>query len=242
MLVEENIMDSSAAPGISGAAPNEKNKMSFKGKLGMKDEHAGEKIKDTADGAGVVGSIIALILGLFIWDNVPGLMGFVVGFVLAGAGIAASCVLVSLLYSYGDMINNSIEQTKILKRLEAKKIEGIPQSDDSDKLQQPEQAAEAIDQKAAADLDQAETAFVDNESSVVETNADEIEKIKLDLPSEAYDYDKSKRIARFEERSKWGVICPVCGKLQTADDDTCFRCSCVFIFNDERTDRKGRSA
>jgi hypothetical protein len=241
MLVEANIMDSPAAPGIPGAASDGKKEMSFKGKFVIKNENTGEKIKDTADRAGVISSISTLILGLYICDNVPGLMGFVVGFVLAGAGIAASSVLVSLLYSYGDMISNSIEQTKILKRLEAKKIESIPQSDVSGKLQQPEQAAETIDQNAATDLDQAETAFFDNESSAVEMNADEINKNKLDLPSEAYDYDKSKRIAHFEERSRWGVICPVCGKLQTADDDTCFRCSCVFIFNDERTNRKGRS-
>lgn len=205
-----------------------------------KDEYAGEKIKNTADKAGVIGAIVALILGFYIWYNVPEPMGFIVGFVLASAGIAASCVLVSLLYSYGDIISKPVEQTKIIE-LEPEKTTEIPQPDDSGAQQQPAPEAAAIDQNAPTVPGQAETVFVDTESSTAEAAAVEIKKKKSDVPSQAYEYDQSKRIAHFKERSRYGVICPVCRKLQTQDNDICFRCSCEFIFSDERTGRKGRT-
>lgn len=238
--MEGNKTDEAAGVNNPERVQHEKTAKGFTDRLGIKDENAGQNIKDTADKMGVVGSIGALIMGFLVWTRSDDLLGFLIGFVIAVVGIYASFVLVSLLYSYSDMINISVEQSKILKRLEARSEYLTLEDPDEQQFPAEEQIANepaASDMQMPSETDQDDA---DEEQNDIATNAG----IKNDLerPSEAVSYDKMKRVAHYSERADSGIICPVCLKWQTAENDICFYCRCQFIFDDEQPVTDGRTA
>lgn len=206
------------------------------------DVHAGQKIKDTADKVGVIGSISALLIGFLIWCRADDLPGFLIGLVLAAAGIFASFVIMSLLYSYGDMVSISIEQSVILKSLEARKTDELNKAS-TELLRPAEKSVSEAD--TAADIDQTAQAVAardkDTEASKI-SNPAETKKKDPEEPLEAVFVDRTQRVAHFTEHSASGVVCPICGKLQMSDTDVCFRCSCKFVFEHEQPVGKGKTA
>lgn len=207
--------------------------------LVMTDENAGQKIKDTADRVGVFGSIGALILGFVIWNHT----GFLMGFLFASVCTVASWALYCLFYSYGDAVCIAIEQAKVLKKLEAEKKNSVlpaaqqPLGSDTETIDVVDEDGAELVEPQEADQDVAEELL-----NAVEDKRAETESMTTDLPVVAYAYDQMKRTARFTERSRFGAICPVCGKWQTTKDDICFHCSCIFHFDDERRDASRRTA
>lgn len=210
------------------------------------DEKAGQRIKDLADKVGVFGSSGAIILGLFVWDN----LGFLTGFLFTVIVILAACAISSLLFSYGEAVSIAYEQSVILTKLEAERtveppVANTPEIDRQPEERQPEDSeAEAAVPEAAGVVQEPPDISLDSsgdEPEAAEAPVKEKE-VKPKLPSEAYEYDKVKRIAYYAERSRFGVVCPVCGKWQTPENDTCFRCSCKFCYDDDVQDRKNRTA
>ncbi len=174
---------------------------------------------------GIFGTIGSLLLGVLMWSQLSGLSGFLIGLVIAGAGVLPPVFFVSLLYNYGDMITVSIEQAKALKRLEAERPKETPGT------VKPETAQPELAQANLAVESEQETDSINEieEEGIipVEEHVVEGEKINQDLPLQAYEVDRVKRIAHFTRRSEEGVICPVCFKWQMPEDDKCFRCSLV---------------
>jgi hypothetical protein len=230
--MEAKRMGNPTAAEIAGTA-EKKNAKSFES---AGDEYAGEKIKDTADKVGMIGSVGALILGLYVWNNGKESLGFVFGLLIAGAGVLVSCLLVSLLYSYGDMLNETAEQTKILRRLAAKEcVEEVPVTG-AVRAQTNEAETGEVEPAGAADEALAEPDTIREEQIAAEADGAEPARGNPDVPLVAFEFDRVRRIARFKSRSKAGVICPVCYKWQKPDGDICYRCSCSFVFADERHD------
>lgn len=214
-------------------------------KLSFKDEHAGEKVKNLADMAGFLGSVAALIFGFIIWFRANDIIGFLVGLMIAGGGIFVSYLSLLLLYSFGDMITNSIEQTKILKRLEEKKLtEQLQQSIkpvDEEELKQQEITAIIINQQKAAQTQQVpnfDEDFEDEEEiEVIESKADKRPKKNEKNPLTGVIDSRMRRVAHFAERSIYGIICPVCGRKQSSDQNNCYFCDCRFIYDKEQPDK-----
>jgi hypothetical protein len=206
-------------------------------KFGIKDEYAGEKIKDVADKAGASCSICALILGFLLWERSGDILGLLTGLLVAGGGIFASYILVSVMYSYGDMVRLTVEQTRLLKRLEARKLsELLDTAGSAQKLEQQKKELSAAESSGPAVQEQEEADTAPPSDSMKEDGTK-----KEAVPSEtAGSVDKLNRIARFAERPYTGIICPVCARRQAPDRDTCFYCGCSFVFDDEEGD--GRAA
>lgn len=206
------------------------------------DENAGQRIKDTADKVGVFGTIGAIAIGLIHCDK----LGFAIGFLSASILTLTICAFVSLLYSYGEMIKITLEQCKTLRKLEtAQKEEQQPPADEQDmgSLTDSEETAAGQAESAAEQLEStAAEEELSAEEPVVAEVRDIENKAEPELPLEAYEYDTAKRVAHFTMRTKSGVICPVCGKWQLPENDTCFRCSCEFLYDDESQDRNNRIA
>ena len=206
------------------------------------DENAGRRIKDAADKVGVFGTIGAIVIGLVHCDK----LGFTIGFLSASVLTLTTCAFVSLLYSYGDMIKITLEQGKILRNLEAEQNEEQPPPiDEQDAEPQPDSEETAAGQTDSAS-EEPESTAAEEELSAEEPVAAKARTMentaKPELPLEAYEYDKAKRVAHFTRRTKSGVICPVCGKWQMPENDTCFRCSCEFYYDGESRDRNNRIA
>lgn len=230
--------DSSETAVMQKLEQAEKKVRNFRDKLGIKDENAGEKIKDMADKAGVIGSLGALISGFYLWSRTDSLLDFFIGLMIAALGVFASCVLVSFLYSYGDMITLSVEQTKILKRLEAKKAEEAAKMA-ADMKQQTVPVAEPEPPVAPAAQGLREGNYDEEFGDALWDSLNPGFK-RPEKPSEAIAVDRVGRSAHFAKRSEFGVVCPICGKQQIPDhiNDTCYRCSCQFIFDDDGDGRR----
>jgi ribosomal protein L12E/L44/L45/RPP1/RPP2 len=207
-------------------------------KLGMKDAYAGYRIKDVGDKAGFIGVIGSLVVGFMIWSRINDFSGFLIGFLVVGLGIFASYVLTSVLHSYGDMLTNSFEQTKILKRLEDQKISDLLKREQEEAKQK--QAAEAAEAAAAEQADkeaQEEKSAEADEQPKEELNTPEakrraLEK-KLRLPLRGVVDARMRRVAHFAERSRYGVLCPICGRKQDSARNNCYFCDCKFVYDDE---------
>jgi hypothetical protein len=191
----------------------QKKKTAFTDKLGIKDAHAGEKTKEAADKTGAIIAVAALVLGFLLWNRLQDVTGFLIGILIAGAGIFIACIIVSVMYSYGDMITMSIEQTRILKALEAKKI---PEPICTNPPEQPTTAPVA---KLPAEAAEPGLGKAPDNGPLV--------------PAVAVLVDKANRIAQFTGRSADGIICPICGRSQDAAADTCLTCGCKFLFEGE---------
>ncbi|NLT15431.1 MAG: hypothetical protein GXY05_13940 [Clostridiales bacterium] len=200
------------------------------------NENMGQRIKDTADKVGVFGTIGAIIVGLIHCDK----LGFVTGLLSASALTLATCAFVSLLYSYGDMIRITLEQGKILRKLEAEQNDAQPPpTSEPDMEPQPDSHETAAGQAESSEQPEPTAADIGLSGEEPPDEAEPVTEKETapELPMEAHAYDKTQRIAHFARRTISGVICPVCGKLQTPDNDSCFRCSCRFYFDDESQDR-----
>lgn len=230
--MEENNANSSAITNPE-EEPEVKKVRVFSDKLGIKDEHAGEKIKYIADDAGFIGAILMLFFGFLIWYKADNLAGFLIGLVVAGAGIYASYILVSMLYSYGDMVTMSIEQMKILKQLEAKKTEELALASALEIKEQWEKEQSAA-VSAADDAVGQEPHTADDVSQQELTDPQgEIAGVKTKVVTVAM-VDKMNRIAHFDGRPDLEIKCPLCNRKQSSESHMCFYCGCKFIFDDEQ--------
>ena len=45
--------------------------------------------------------------------------------------------------------------------------------------------------------------------------------------------EPAKKTAEFESRSVQHIICPVCGKTQMSNRNSCYSCGCIFVYKDE---------
>lgn len=200
----------------------------FSDKLGITGDYAGEKIKDIADNAGFIGAILALFFGFLIWYKADDLMGFLIGLVVSGAGIYASYILASMLYSYADMVRMNMEQMKSLKALEAKKAEELELA--------------IVRQNKEQNTVEAITADGMRQES---NNADDVLIWELTEPREKTTEVKTKvvmvgtidsrtQIAHFDGRHDLELICPFCNRTQLAEGDGCVYCGCKFIYDDEQ--------
>lgn len=209
----------------------------FTERLGIKDDYAGDKIKDLADKAGFVGMIGCLILGFIIWSKMSGIAGFLLGFLIAGAGIFASFVLVSILYSYADVVAHTIEQTKILKRLEERKkaeMKSLEQKAEDEMamfVNEAEQIANAEATQVKAEAN-SESAAEEEEIDQEWKKSEKIRKLAK-IPLHGVVDARMRRLAHFAERSHYGIICPVCGRKQESERDNCYFCDCRFVYDDE---------
>jgi hypothetical protein len=196
-----------------------------------RDELAGEKIKDIADRAGYVIGIVALAFGILIWSRIDDLTGFLIGFLIMCVGIFAAYILVIVLYSYGDMVTSTIEQTKLLKKLETSRLS---------ELKQEEVLLQAAGAVLAARTDS--PSFGTISESAGETPAAPEAGVSapdagiLEEPSPLHGVidERTRSLGHFEKRSRHGIVCPLCGRLQDANRDKCYACSCRFVFDDEQ--------
>lgn len=207
----------------------------------------GQKIKNTADNVGIIGSFGALVLGVVFWGRADDLLGFLVGLGVVGVGIAGSFILMCLLYKYGDMVNSAIKQAEELLRLEMQKNEEMLRTAAAEVQQQQAEEAEPMIQEVTVDISPTEQGSVEQNATEDEFSADErgqaeVRKRSSELPLQADAIDRIKRVAHFYERSDSGVICPVCTKWQTAKNNACFHCNCKFVFDDELQNKEGMTA
>jgi hypothetical protein len=232
---EDNIEPDEPLPAAVPAVEKHRNKERF----------TGDKIKDIADKAACLGSVSAIVVGFLIWSRSDNLAGFLVGLLIVVVGIFASYALASVLYSYGDMVENSFEQTMILKRLEEQRaaelqsaleapipaVEDRPEEDKNKLVAE----AEAIQAEKTAALSAAQAASdsrPDEELNTDESRRRALAK-KLKLPLHGVIDARMRRVAHFKERARYGIICPVCGRKQDSERDNCFFCDCRFLYDDE---------
>lgn len=204
-------------------------------------ENAGQRIKNTADKVGVLGTIGAIVIGLIHCEK----LGFVIGLLSASVLTLTACAFVSLLYSYGEMIRITLEQSKILRKLETEQNDEQPPPNNEPVTEsQPdsEETADGQAESAAEELESAAGVELSSEEPAAAEAPDMENKAKPEPPMEAYQYDIVKRIAHFTRRKKSGVVCPVCEKWQTPENDICFHCSCKFLYDDESQDTNNRIA
>ncbi|SHH84732.1 hypothetical protein SAMN02745823_01169 [Sporobacter termitidis DSM 10068] len=205
--------------------------------LGIKDEHTTEKIKNIADVGGFLGAVAAFVFGVVIWYQTNDGFGFAIGLLVAGGGMFASYFILMLLHVYADMITNSIEQTKILKRLEAQGRENAL------RRSAEEQAQAAAASETAAPVspgDNADIALSEPDASQspageqpgtsgTETAVSTTEN----NPTESGAADVGmRREAHFPKRTGADIVCPVCGRKQSSDMDFCYFCDCRFIYDE----------
>lgn len=212
--------------------------------------NSGVKIKDLADKAIIVGGIGSLILGFLIWIRSENLVGLLSGLLAVVIGLFGSYVLAALLRGWGDMVANSFEQTKILRRLEEQSFPNLP------KRERPEDggAGEKRVRPAAADTEPDEPDRNETEEAKLLEIGDETEEEpeeeprdelsdaqqknlalsrKLKMPLHGIVDRRMRRVAHFAERSRHGIICPICGRRQDSDRNNCFFCDCRFVYDDE---------
>jgi hypothetical protein len=231
-------------------------------KFGIKDDFAGERIKDAADKIGVVGAMCAFIFGFLVWNRTNDLKGFLIGLLITAACIFGSYILVSILYSYGDMITIAIEQTRILKRLEGKEVCDSPnvfatQRQEQDKTEQAPSADTAISAtavpEAQTDFNPASDKVPDQDSAAVQDKTieqqndlkpelQEVKRKRREPPETAVIYDRINRSSHFIKRPESNIVCPICGREQLSENDECFYCNCKFIFDNEQKANKGKTA
>lgn len=205
--------------------------------MGIKDEYAGERIKDTADKTGVVISIAALVLGFLIWSRLQDTAGALIGIIIVGVGLFAAFVITSVMYSYGDMITISIEQTRILKRLEARKLSDLIAEKTA--VSQYGSAADIQTAKSSAAADVGDGPE-DAVSAADSEEAQETPGNKTTAAGTAVYVDRNNRIAQFSERLEAGVICPICGRQQSPSADACFFCGCVFVYDQDTSAQRDK--
>lgn len=209
----------------------------FTEKLGIVDEWSGSKIKDISDKAGLVIDVMSIVFGIVIWSRDDGMTGFLLGILFMLVGIFASYVLVSVLYSYGDMVTNSLEQTKMLKRMEAQKTEELRKQNQADMLKQQTLDTAVNEQRETLSFSQTVPAFnnVNSEkahtNSMIMTDADTSKGDNSPVRG-VLDY-KTRGLAHFPERTRHGIICPICSRLQDSSRNKCYSCECRFIYDNE---------
>ena len=223
----ENTASATTVPSdIPLAETRDKTLMGMTEKLGIRDEHAGERIKDAADRTGAVVGIGAILLGVLIWCRTQDIQSFLIGLLIAVGGLVISYMLVCVLYSYGDMITMSIEQAQILKRLETKKISELISASTA------ERKVDAGKKTISAET----TAVSSEEARPIPAAADEeVKKPNAAAPGTAVFVDRVNRIARFANSYETDLTCPICGRKQLSAGDECFYCGCKFICDDEKT-------
>lgn len=198
--------------------------------LGIKDEYAGERIKDAADRTCAITAITALVVGFLIWNRLQDTISLLIGILVAGMGLFAAFVIMSVMYSYGDLITMSIEQTRILKKLEARNTAGVVAAFTAAPGKDPV-AEKSSD--AAADGNDGEDGPKDGVMTADSGEARETPENKAPAAGSAVYVDRTNRIAQFSERLKAGVICPICGRQQFPSADACFFCGCVFLYEQD---------
>lgn len=212
-------------------------------KLAIKDENGAEKIGGIAEIVGFIGALIALVAGFVLWFQTNSVLGLLMGVLISVGGIVVSYFVVVLSYSYANMIKNSFEQTRILKRLEAQNLTSILRRNDDELLEQP--ISEAVKEDKKTDLTMANPDDdEDIEPHVQEPQPAENEKKDEKWPLVGIVDSRMRRVAHFKERSRYGIICPICNRKQSSDMDNCYFCDCRFVYDNEapksRDDLLGR--
>lgn len=187
--------------------------------FGSKKEQTGEKIKDIADKTGFIIVMFSVIMGFWTWNRIGDTSGVWIGILVMCFGMFSAYVVVKLLYSYGDILNNSIEQTNILKRMEAEKI--------AEKQRREQEEARRLqtekfwDFQAAAETDDGMPP--DDAASGGDNSA----------PLRGVIDPRTRGVAHFADRSRHGIICPICGRIQDSNRHKCYSCAAGFIFDNE---------
>ena len=114
-----------------------------------KDDYSGDRIKDLADKGGLIASVGSLIIGVVLWTRSTDIGGLVTGLVVTAVGITISIIMTRVVRSYGDMLNMTVEQTKIIKKLEERKAAelafwGAPKQKDGADAQEHDEAPQEL--------------------------------------------------------------------------------------------------
>jgi hypothetical protein len=207
---------------------------SYKEQLAMKDENAGNRIKDLSDKVGGIIAFASVAIGFIILANKNGVKNLFVAILIICVGLFATYVVTRVLSSYGDEVNAISRQLKYEKKLaEQKAAEQRRLEQESSEAGQS--AAASAAEKPVVPAAEAETESrspaADNPDNQAEAAGGSKEKAapllgKLDL--------KIRRLSHFAERSPNGIICPICGALQDSSRDNCVSCVSEFVFDNEQ--------
>ena len=221
--------DDTALPETTAASPSIPEAQS-----GGREPLTGAKIRNIADWTGLFIDFVFIVVGVLVWSRYDSLTGFFIGFLIMCGGVFVSYVMVSIMYGYGDIVSNSIEQTRILQRLEAQKLSELPEPEEAEP---PQPAAEKPAPQPIRPVTPAEPAEDEGDWEQVEITAPGSKSFKAPptqgAPLRGVFDAKMRRVAHFAERSRHGIICPICERIQDSFRNDCYFCDCKFVYDDE---------
>ncbi len=175
------------------------------------NKRTGNTIQNLADILFYVTVIAFIILGGVYWYLLSRLMrgglGFLVCIIIIGVGVFGAYIYKLLMIGFGEIVEHQSEHTDLLRKMIV-----LMQNDAHNQTPGSHQSAQA--------------AVIEPEHAVAPQSNNQTTPESQPAPTV--------QTAEFESRSAQDIVCPICGKAQMSNRNSCYSCGCRFIFRDEQ--------